>query len=123
MNIQGFYEYCLSLKGVTEHFPFDEDTLVFKVGNKMFALTSLSKWEKGEAAVNLKCNPERAEELREKYDGIAPGFHMSKVHWNTVAVNSDVPPALLRELITDSYNLILNSLTKKLREAIVQGEN
>jgi len=123
MNIQGFYEYCLSLKGVTEHFPFDEDTLVFKVGNKMFALTSLSKWEKGEAAVNLKCNPERAEELREKYDGIAPGFHMSKVHWNTVAVNSDVPPALLCQLITDSYNLILNSLTKKLREAIVQGEN
>jgi len=122
MTITDFYEYCLSLKGVTEHFPFDEDTLVFKVGNKMFALTSLSKWEKGEAAVNLKCDPERAEELREQYNGIAPGFHMSKVHWNTVTLNSDVPMTLLHELITDSYNLILNSLTKKLREEILQRE-
>ena len=74
MNLEAYYEYCLSKKGVTEHFPFDEDTLVFKVGGKMFALSSLSQWEKGEPSVNLKCDPEKAEELRAQYDDIKPGF-------------------------------------------------
>ena len=68
MNLESYYEYCLAKKGVTAHFPFDEDTLVFKVGGKMFALTSLSQWEKGKPSVNLKCDPERAEELRAEYD-------------------------------------------------------
>lgn len=118
MNIQNFYDYCLAKKGVTEHFPFDEDTLVFKVGGKMFALSSLSQWEKGEASVNLKCDPERALELRAMYDGINAGYHMSKVHWNTVIVNSDVEPKLLKELIDHSYELVLKSLTKKLQSEI-----
>lgn len=118
MTIQDFYEYCLSKKGVSEHFRFDEDTLVFKVGGKVFALSSLTKWENGKAAVNLKCNPERAIELREEYEGVQPGFHMSKVHWNTVTINSDVPEKLLCELITHSYELVFNSLTKKVRESI-----
>lgn len=118
MTITDFYDYCLAKKGVTEHFPFDEDTLVFKVGGKIFALSSLSNWEKNEAAMNLKCDPERAVELREEYEGIQPGFHMSKVHWNTVTVNSDVPLKLLRELIDHSYELVFSSLTKKVRESI-----
>ena len=80
MNLENFYEYCLSKKGVTEHFPFDKDTLVFKVGGKMFALSSLEQWEKGEASVNLKCDPDGASELRTEYDDIRPGFHMSKLH-------------------------------------------
>ena len=118
MNIQQYFEFCLSKKGVTEHFPFDEDTLVFKVGGKMFALSSLSQWEKGNPSINLKCDPERAEELRAEYDDIKPGFHMSKVHWNTVSVNSDVSDKMVRELIDHSYDLIFKSLTKKLQNEV-----
>ncbi|MGQ2982850.1 MmcQ/YjbR family DNA-binding protein [Flavobacterium sp.] len=123
MTIQDFYDYCLSKKGVTEHFPFDEDTLVFKVGGKMFALSSLSQWEKSEPSVNLKCDSERALELRAQYDAINPGYHMSKVHWNTVNVNGDVPQKLLLELISHSYELIFNSLTKKAQAEILQKDN
>jgi predicted DNA-binding protein (MmcQ/YjbR family) len=123
MNLETYYEYCLSKKGVTEHFPFDEDTLVFKVGGKMFALSSLSQWEKGQPSVNLKCNPERAEELRAEYDDIQPGFHMSKTHWNTIAVNASVSDALVKELIDHSYELVFKSLTKKLQNEIQELEN
>ncbi len=119
MNLETYYEYCLSKKGVTEHFPFDEDTLVFKVGGKMFALSSLLQWEKGNPSVNLKCDPERAQELRAEYDAIEPGYHMSKVHWNTIAVNQDVPDVLLKELIDHSYELVFKSLTKKIQNEII----
>lgn len=119
MDIQSFYDYCLAKKGVTEHFPFDEDTLVFKVGGKMFALSSLTEWEKNTPSINLKCDPDRALELRAQYDGINAGYHMSKVHWNTVAVNGDVPLSLLKELIDHSYDLVFKSLTKKLQSEIV----
>lgn len=119
MNLETYYEYCLSKKGVTEHFPFDEDTLVFKVGGKMFALSSLLQWEKGNPSVNLKCDPERAQELRAEYDAILPGFHMSKVHWNTIGVNQDVPDTLLKELIDHSYDLVFKSLTKKMQTEII----
>ncbi|PJJ10509.1 putative DNA-binding protein (MmcQ/YjbR family) [Flavobacterium sp. 1] len=122
MNLETFYEYCLSKKGVTEHFPFDEDTLVFKVGGKIFALSSLLQWEKGTPHVNLKCDPERAQELRAEYDAINPGFHMSKVHWNTIGVNQDVPDALLKELIDHSYDLVFKSLTKKIQMEIIELE-
>jgi predicted DNA-binding protein (MmcQ/YjbR family) len=118
MNLETFYEYCLSKKAVTEHFPFDEDTLVFKVGGKMFALSSLKQWEKQEPLVNLKCDPERALELRANYDAINEGYHMSKIHWNTVAINQDVPDAMLKALIDHSYDLIFKSLTKKIQAEI-----
>lgn len=118
MNLETFYEYCLSKKAVTEHFPFDEDTLVFKVGGKMFALSSLKQWEKQEPSVNLKCEPERALELRANYDAINEGYHMSKIHWNTVAINQDVPDAMLKALIDHSYDLIFKSLTKKIQAEI-----
>lgn len=118
MNIQQYFEFCLSKKGVTEHFPFDEDTLVFKVGGKMFALSSLSQWENGNPAINLKCDQERAEELRAEYDDIKPGFHMSKVHWNTISINGDVSDKFVRELIDHSYELVFKSLTKKLQNEV-----
>lgn len=123
MNIQQLYEFCLSKKGVTEHFPFDEDTLVFKVGGKMFCLTSLRNWEAGIPSLNLKCNPERALELRSEYEGVQPGWHMSKVHWNTISVNSDVSQKLLIELINHSYDLVFASLTKKLQAEIKNEAN
>jgi predicted DNA-binding protein (MmcQ/YjbR family) len=119
MNIQQLYEFCLNKKGVTEHFPFDEDTLVFKVGGKMFCLTSLSDWEKGIPSLNLKCDPQVAIELREKFDGITPGYHMSKIHWNTVKINEDVPDKKAFHLINHSYELVFASLTKKLRAEII----
>ena len=118
MNIQQLYEFCQSKKGVTEHFPFDEDTLVFKVGEKMFCLTSLSEWEKGTPSLNLKCDPERALELRAEYEAIEPGYHMSKLHWNTVNINKVVSDAFLKELVDHSYDLVFKSLTKKLQNEI-----
>ena len=120
MNIQQLYEFCLSKKGVTEHFPFDEDTLVFKVGGKMFCLTSLADWEKGMPSLNLKCHPEKAAELRAEYDAINPGFHMSKTHWNTVDFKSDVLDKMMRELINHSYDLVFKSLTKKIQNEILE---
>ena len=121
MNIQQFYELCLFKKGVTEHFPFDQDTLVFKVGAKMFALSSLTQWEKGEPSVNLKCNPDKAQELRAQYDSIQPGYHMSKVHWNTIAVNKDVSDKLVKQLIDHSYELVFKSLPKKIQNGIISS--
>jgi len=121
MDIQQYFEYCLAKKGVTEHFPFDEDTLVFKVGGKMFALASLSEWEKGSPAINLKCDPDRALELRAQYEGVQPGYHMSKVHWNTVSVNADVPDTFVRSLIDHSYELVLKSLPKKAQAEIAES--
>jgi predicted DNA-binding protein (MmcQ/YjbR family) len=120
MNIQQYFEYCLSKKGVTEHFPFDEDTLVFKVGGKMFALTSLKEWEKGTPSLNLKCDPECSEELRAEYDGIKPGWHMSKLHWNTVDFKSDVSDKMMCGLIDHSYELVFKSLTKKIQNEIIE---
>ncbi|NND62688.1 MAG: MmcQ/YjbR family DNA-binding protein [Flavobacteriaceae bacterium] len=111
MNIEEVRDYCLAKKGVTESFPFDEVTLVFKVMNKMFALASL---ERNPLTVNLKCDPERSVSLREQYDGeIIPGFHMNKLHWNTVTMEGNVPRDLIIELIDHSYQLIIDSLPKK----------
>ena len=113
MDIEQFRDYCLSKNGVTESFPFDEKTLVFKVMGKMFALSGL---ENNPAKANLKCNPERSIELREEYDGlITPGYHMSKIHWNTVELEKSIPQSLIVELIDHSYNLVVKSLTKKLQ--------
>jgi predicted DNA-binding protein (MmcQ/YjbR family) len=118
MHIEKLREFCITKKGVTEEFPFDVDTLVFKVMGKMFALAPLSKWEKGEETINLKCDPEKSLELRDKYEGIYAGYHMNKKHWNTVKVNTDVPDTLVLELITHSYNLVVKGLTKKAKAAL-----
>jgi predicted DNA-binding protein (MmcQ/YjbR family) len=123
MNIQQLYKFCLSKKGVTEHFPFDEDTLVFKVGGKMFCLTSLKKWESGDHSINLKCNPEYALELRAQYEAVNPGYHMSKIHWNTVAVDKDLSLKEIVKLIEHSYDLVFKSLTKKTQNEININRN
>lgn len=112
MNIEEFREHCIVKKGVTEEFPFDAATLVFKVMGKMFALVPL---ERIPSQANLKCDPERAIELRESYDGkITAGYHMSKVHWNTLYLEG-LSPLLVRELIDHSYELVVNGLTKKVQ--------
>ena len=114
MNIESLRKYCLSKKGATESFPFDEVTLVFKVMNKMFALTNLD----GELSINLKCDPEKAIALREQYLFVLPGYHMNKAHWNTIEITNSVPDKLLEEWIDDSYNLIVGSLTRKQQEEL-----
>jgi len=114
MNIEELREYCLSKKAVTECFPFDDVTLVFKVGGKMFALNNLD----GNLSVNLKCDPEKAIELREQYPAVKPGYHMNKKLWNTVEINGSIADMLIKNWIDDSYNLVVQSLTKKQRETI-----
>ncbi|QLE01010.1 MmcQ/YjbR family DNA-binding protein [Galbibacter sp. BG1] len=119
MNIEELYQYCLSKKGVTENFPFDETTLVFKVGGKMFALCGLDRWEAGDKSINLKCDPEWATELRESYENIKPGYHMSKKHWNTVTLDPyEISNEFIKELIDHSYQLVFNGLPKKVREQL-----
>jgi predicted DNA-binding protein (MmcQ/YjbR family) len=114
MNPESLRHYCLSLPATTEDFPFDEQTLVFKVQGKMFALTDVDDF----ASINLKCDPERAAELREQYDSIRPGYHMNKKHWNTVLLDGSLPDALIKELILHSYQLVVAGLPKKLREGL-----
>lgn len=112
MNVEELRMFCLSMKGATESFPFDEETLVFKVMNqKIFAILPL---ESEHASIALKCDPDRAIELREEYEGIRPGWHLNKQHWNSVNAEQ-VPANLVRELIQHSYELIVASLTKKLQ--------
>ncbi|EAQ49919.1 MmcQ/YjbR family DNA-binding protein [Leeuwenhoekiella blandensis] len=119
MNIESYREYCLQKPGTTEHFPFNEDTLVFKVMGKMYALSSLMSWENGEPRINLKCDPEEAIFLREKYpESVLPGYHMNKQLWNTVVLNGELTPIQVLQFIDDSYTLIVNSLTKKLKEEL-----
>lgn len=115
MNIEALREYCISIKGATECFPFDETTLVFKVMNKMFAYIGLEPKD-GDFFVNLKCNPEKAIELRQHYEGIKPGYHSSKKHWNSIYLHSDVPDKLLKELIDHSVEEVIKNLAKKQQE-------
>jgi predicted DNA-binding protein (MmcQ/YjbR family) len=114
LNLESFRAYCLSKKGVTEELPFDEDTLVFKVSGKMFALTNLSDF----ASVNLKADPLKAIELRERWDAVVPGYHMNKKHWNTVMMNGSVPLRELKTWIDESYDLVVAGLTKKQKSAL-----
>lgn len=116
MNIEEFRDFCLSLKGTTEDFPFDEQALVFKVMGKMFALTHVDTFE----SVNLKCDPEKALELREQYPEVLPGYHMSKKHWNTVLTHGEIPDPLLKQWTRDSYDLVVAGLPKKLRNQLNQ---
>ncbi len=104
MNIEQLHEYALSLPDVTESFPFDETTLVMKAGGKMFLLVSL---DADPLQFNVKCDPERAIELREEYDCVLPGYHMNKKHWNTIIVDGTLTNKQLKEMVLDSYNLIV----------------
>ena len=117
MNFEDFREYCLRKPFVSEGFPFDQKTLVLKVAGKLFALADIEDFN----SINLKCDPEKAIELRERFAGVHPGYHMSKKHWNTVSVNEDVSRALIFELIDHSYELVFNSLPKKTRNELTLG--
>lgn len=121
MNIEEFREYCLGKPAATEDFPFDEDTLVFKVNNKMFALTSLKKWEAGDHSINLKCDPQKALEYRELYpDEVFPGYHMNKKHWNTVVVDGpQLSRKVIQHLINHSYELVVSKLPKSQRQRLL----
>jgi predicted DNA-binding protein (MmcQ/YjbR family) len=114
LNIETVREYCLSKKGATEEFPFGEETLVFKVGGKMFALANLD----GEFSINLKCDPEKAIELREQYPAVQPGYHMSKIHWNTIYFDGSLPSHLILAWIDHSYDLVFEKLPASLRNKI-----
>ncbi|MEM6361843.1 MAG: MmcQ/YjbR family DNA-binding protein [Bacteroidota bacterium] len=117
MDIESFREYCMAKPGVTEGFPFDNQTLVFKVMGKMFALCDVDLF----TFINLKCDPERAIELREQYEGIKPGYHMNKALWNSVYMDGTVPDNLTLELTDHSYKLVAASLSKKLKEELANS--
>jgi predicted DNA-binding protein (MmcQ/YjbR family) len=114
MNAEYLREYCLSFAGAEESMPFGDDTLVIKVMNKMFALINLE----GELSINLKCDPQLAIELREEYNCVLPGYHMNKTHWNTIIIDGSIQDLKLREWIELSYRLIVNSLSKKLKDEL-----
>ncbi len=109
MDIETLQQYCLRKADVEACFPFDETTLVFKVRGKMFLLAAL---ENTPVSINIKCDPERAVELREQYDAVRPGYHMNKTHWNTVVLDGSVPVAELRSWIDHSYDLIAQGKRK-----------
>lgn len=119
MHIDQIRIHCLSKKAATESFPFDENTLVFKVMNKMFLMVPLNKWENGEATITVKCNPEYTEELRDKYESIYAGPYVSNKHWNTLDIyKNELSPKLVLELIDHSYDMVVKGMTKKLREEL-----
>lgn len=114
MNIEQYRDYCLAKPGTTESFPFDQNTLVFKVMDKMFALADVDQF----ISMNLKCDPERAVKLREQYEEVIPGYHMNKKHWNTVVIDGVLSDEFLYELIDHSYELIVSSLPKSKKQEL-----
>lgn len=116
MNAESFRAHCLSKAAATEGTPFGPDNIVFKVHGKMFALLALDEVP---TRVNLKCDPDLALELRDRYEQVEPGYHMNKKHWNTVEIESGIPAAELRKMIDHSYALVVKSLPKKAREKLL----
>ena len=118
MHIEAFRDYCLAKPGTTDETPFGPETLVLKVGGKIFALTDVDTF----ASINLKCDPERAAELREQYDFVQPGYHMNKRHWNTVQLGTGATDAQLRAWIDHSYALVRASLPKAVQAGFAAQE-
>ena len=116
MDLETFRQYCLGKLAVTESTPFGEDVLVFQVGGKIFALAALDEVP---ATANLKCDPDLALELRDRYEQVRPGYHMNKKHWNTVELDSGIPDAELRKMIDQSYELVIKSLPKTARAKLL----
>jgi predicted DNA-binding protein (MmcQ/YjbR family) len=116
MDIEFFRDFCLSKKGVEESFPFGDDTLVMKLMGKIFALANLD----GDLKLNLKCNPEYAIELREKFAAVSAGYHMNKKHWNTISIDGSISDQKICSWINHSYSLIYNNLTKKEKDILEQ---
>lgn len=118
IELEDVREMCLTWPEVSEGYPFGEDHLVFKVKNKMFCLMSLDAFP---STMNLKCEPDRAIELREQYDGVAPGYHMNKKHWNTLTLDGSVPDDVVLELVRHSYDRVVSGLKKSEREEIASA--
>tara|TARA_R110002073_G_scaffold153052_2_gene308017 strand:- start:9649 stop:10017 length:369 start_codon:yes stop_codon:yes gene_type:complete len=119
MHIDQIRDHCLSKKAATESFPFDENTLVFKVMNKMFLMAPLDKFERGEAVITVKCDPEYTQELRDNYESVYAGPYVSNKHWNTLAIyKNELLPKFILELIDHSYDMVVKGMTKKLREEL-----
>jgi predicted DNA-binding protein (MmcQ/YjbR family) len=118
MNIEEIREYCLAKKQVDESFPFDNDTLVFKVAGKIFLLAGIAS---SPLQFNVKCDPAKAIELRENYACVLPGYHMNKAHWNTIICNGLASKKMIFGWIDDSYGLVVNSLPKKIRDEIQES--
>ncbi len=114
MDLETIREYCLKKKGVTESLPFNEDSPVYKVMSKIFLIANLTP----PTSINLKCDPEKAVELRERYPAVTPGYHMNKLHWNTILLDNSTPDKLILSWIDDSYNLAASGLTKKEKEKL-----
>lgn len=112
MNVESFQSYCLSKPDVSEEFPFGDETLVYKVAGKVFALGALDATP---LRINLKCDPEFALQLREEYDAVQPGYHMNKKHWNTIIADGSVKDSMLCQWIDHSYDLVVASLPKNKR--------
>lgn len=115
MDIEALRSYCLSFPFVSEALPFGPDTLVFKVGGKIFLLVGIDDYQ----SINVKVNPDDALIQRETYQGILPGYHMNKKHWNTIMIHSDVSNSVIKSLIKDSYDLVFNGLSKKIKDSLV----
>lgn len=118
MNVEDFREYCLSLPGAVETTPFDDVTPVYKVGGKMFALASINNAENW---IALKCDPEYAIELRDRYPEITPAYHFNKRHWNGIDLGGDLPDKFIRELTKNSYDLVVAGLPRRVREELSLG--
>lgn len=119
MNIEELYEYCLSKTGASEHLPFGNDILVFKIlEDKLFCISSLTSWENGKPFINLKCQPDKALQLRLQYSSINAGYHMNKKHWNSISINGDVSDELVKKLIDHSYELVAKGLSKSQQEIL-----
>ena len=120
MNPDAIREYCLKKKGkITEGFPFGEGVLVFKVEGKMFLLMSL---DEAPVTMNVKCDPELAVDLRERYEAVRPGYHMNKTHWNTVVLDGSIPPSEIRKMIDHSYEQIVRGMKRSIVEKLLQND-
>jgi predicted DNA-binding protein (MmcQ/YjbR family) len=117
MDLETVRNYCLKKKGVSECLPFDEDTPVYKVAGKIFLLANIIS----PTSINIKCDPEKAVELREQFEAVMPGYHMNKLHWNTVSLENFIPDKLIFNWIDDSYNLVVENLPKKDKKLIIGG--
>ena len=119
MDLAEFRDYCLAKLGASESSPFGEDTIVFKVSGKMFALAALDEVP---TTVNLKCDPDRALELRDRFEQVRPGYHMNKRHWNTVELGTGLPALELRQMIDESYSLVVASLPKIAQDRLADAD-
>lgn len=116
MNIEDLRAYCLYMPGAEEKLPFDNKTLVFSVKGKMFCATDLEDYE----LINVKCNPEKALLLREKYEDVIPGYHMNKKHWNSLKTQGNLSDSLIKEWVKDSYQLVVSGLPKKVQKELCE---